>query len=901
MNGLRVVYGERLDGGAVSPANAKGSLGAIAVGPAGLLSLVETFTGLSGPPVQAARRIALMRRRLAAYSGDAPFWAASFEVDPWAVAREVLRLRDSLVEAGWNATAIAGGSRRLADLAALEAMTEWPVLPGRADRISAAIEALGQGFELPVHQILVVDPPDAIGPGVGRLLKALEGVGVQILYQSAEQAAGQPGTDLARAQAWLLGGEPQPLQGDGTLVILKGRSEAAQAEAVADWLAASPEDPNTVIILGSPSGLLDGAMARRGLPRFAHLQASQLRGAVQVLALAIRTRWRPFSPEAMLDLLSMPLSPIPGDVVRELATALAEAPGRGGPRWIDAIEKGQARRRERFEKLGLPGAELASRIRRDTARWRPWLEGEQYEESPGMPALVAREICGRVAAWAARVGVGGQGVVIAAGQFATTLSLVIAEAGLDVIPRVQLERMIDSVVADGIDAEYLTAEASPWAHAHHPAQVLERVAAVMWWGFSAEHTLQRATDWADEELSALAAAGIRPEGPDLGLYREAAAARGAVVRAAERVVLVAPAGPESDQTTHPLLHELTPVLKQENSGAIFHAEELLATGVTTLAGRQISRTLVERRQLPDPRRTWSIAPTKIQLRPVESANSIELLLGCPFAWSLQYAGKLRPSRRSEIPHGEKLLGLLAHALAAEVFQPGASPSPDQAFDKARERLPTLIDEMAAPLRLPGAAADYVRALSRLPVAMRSLAETLGTLGAIIVGAEVERDLPDVLANGVSLSGRIDLLIKDQVGQPAIIDMKWSRTDRYRRDEIRKGHSVQLAVYGRLLGSNSEPAPAAYFMLSQARVLPAGDNLFGPSGSDGAPELAHVWANASTSWQARMTDLTRGHLVALSAKLLSEGETLPAGEVALQPEAPCRFCDKTMLCGHARAL
>jgi hypothetical protein len=247
------------------------------------------------------------------------------------------------------------------------------------------------------------------------------------------------------------------------------------------------------------------------------------------------------------------------------------------------------------------------------------------------------------------------------------------------------------------------------------------------------------------------------------------------------------------------------------------------------------------------------------------------------------------------------LGLLAHALAAEIFQPGSPPQPEHARQLAQERLPALVDEMASPLRLPGAAADYARALSRLPVAMETLARGLADLGATVIGAEVERDAADALAPGVALNGRLDLLVGAATGEPAVLDMKWSRTDRYRREEIQQGHSVQLAVYGRILGTEGAPAPGAYFMLSQARLLPAGDNLFGPSGGSGAPGLAEVWSNTQASWQARMDHLDGGRVAALSEDLAGIGDDAGDGAVPLQLTPPCRFCDKTRLCGHARVL
>lgn len=898
VRGLRIVYGERLDGSVWPPALDSGSLGFAAVGPAGLLSLVETCAGLVGPPVPAARRIAIMRRRLAALEDRRPFWSASFAVDPWAVAREILEWRDDLVEAGWTAGAVVDPPTRLAALAELEALPEPALPPGQADRLAAATLALAAGIELSIQEVTVIDDEASIAPGISRLLKALAASGASVVHKPIDEGACKQSTDLARIQASLSAGRAEALAGDGSFVVLRSRSEGASAEAVADWLAAAPDDGDTVVVLGTPTGMLDGALARRGLPRFGHLPASPLRGAVQLLSLAFAIRWRPFDPSPLLDLLSLPQSPVPAAVAGALAAALTEAPGRDGPRWIDAIETGLKRRRERFEKDGLAGAELERRVLRDKERWLPWLIGDLFEEMPGMPAVTAREICGRVAAWSARLAPMAQGPVAAVGGLATTLSLVIAEAGLDPVPRVQLERMIDAVVAEGVAAEHVAAEAAPWSHVAYPGQVWGQAGSVIWWGCGSEASVRQASTWTEEEQAALRAAGCLPDDPAANLARQAAGWRRAVLNARDRLLLVVPPGADGEEGAHPLLHELAPLLSGAPAATVFDAERILEGAHLELAGRFLSRTVAVDRALPQPRRTWSIVAARIKPRPVDAATSIAELLGCPFAWTLRYPGKLRPSRRSEIPQGETLLGLLAHALAAEIFRPGPPPSPANARDLARQRLPALIDEMASPLRLPGAAADYARAAARLPHAMETLAASLAGLKATVIGPEVDRCLADALAPGVALNGRIDLLVEVNDGKPAIVDMKWSRTDRYRRQEILAGHSVQLAVYGRMLGTDAAPAPGAYFMLSQARLLPAGDNIFGSSVGAGAPPLATVWSGVRSSWQAQIGQLGQGRVDAMSEDLPHSGSGAGA-EVALRLEPPCRFCDKVRLCGHAR--
>lgn len=894
---MHIVFGESLDGGAWPPAPDGRALGFAALGPIGLLSLMETCVGLGGPSVSAARRIAVLRRRIALLGVTGRFWAGSFEVDPWAVARELLSWRDSLVAAGWTAKVTPKLLSRLADLAALEVLVDPPLPPGLADRLIAVIRAATSYTSLPIERIEVIDPEQAIAPGYKLLLGVLAAKGVEVSYRTGDAGLSAGTSDLARVQAWLKGPHRERLLGDGTFVVLHGHSEVAAAEATAEWLAcaAEAENTDTVAILGGSTGILDIALSRRHLPRFSRLPSSPLRGAVQVLALAFATRWRPFDPAPLFGLLSLPRSPVPNAVGQALAAALVEAPGRDGPRWREALEVGVKRRRERFEREGLTGTALEARVRRDEDRWRAWVSGDLFDEAIGMPAIAAREICARVAAWSGRLAAMAEGPLAAVGGFATTLSLVIDEAGLDPVPRVQLERMIDAVVADGVEADHVLAEAAAWSHVSGPGQIWGPAKNVLWWGCGSLVPAGQANIWTEAERDALVKANCWPGDRSAALTREAAGWHRAILNARERVLLVVPPEGGSD-AQHPLLHELAPLLSTAPAGTTFPSDRLFQVPSVELAGRTTSRAVSERRLLPEPRAKWSVAKGKVQPRQTDAATSIERLLGCPFAWAVEYSGKLQPSRRSEVPQGETLLGRLAHALAAEVFQPGQPPSPTEARRLAESRLPGLIDEMASPLRLPGAAANLARALSRMPTAIEVLAGSLIKLNATVIGAEIERETSDALAQGLNLKGRVDLLVGIDDGKPAVIDMKWSKSDKYRREDIQAGHAVQLAVYGRILGTAEAPAPGAYFMLSQARLLPAGDNVFGAAPGEGAPSLATVWSNVSSTWKARMDQLGLGEVVA-TGEALAEGQEQPMAALTLDPA--CRFCTKGHLCGQVR--
>ena len=88
--------------------------------------------------------------------------------------------------------------------------------------------------------------------------------------------------------------------GDGTLVTIEADTSLMAAEAVAEWLAASPDVDLAGTVILSPNGdtsLLDAALEARGLPALGRLPHG--RGAVlsrYCLAVSSRTG-RPLTPK----------------------------------------------------------------------------------------------------------------------------------------------------------------------------------------------------------------------------------------------------------------------------------------------------------------------------------------------------------------------------------------------------------------------------------------------------------------------------------------------------------------------------------------------------------------------------------------------------------------------------
>ena len=152
---MRITFGMFLDGAEWSPAAA--SLGEIKLGPLQFLAWLESRLGLDGVAISAPERINEYMRKIRQVD---PEWCrASFGLDSWSTAKQMLAWRDELCENGWDGKS--GSSERLKTLAALEA-DGGPLSPGLPDRMKAIVA------ELPKHHFtdttLVLQDPFELLP-----------------------------------------------------------------------------------------------------------------------------------------------------------------------------------------------------------------------------------------------------------------------------------------------------------------------------------------------------------------------------------------------------------------------------------------------------------------------------------------------------------------------------------------------------------------------------------------------------------------------------------------------------------------------------------------------------------------------------------------------------------------
>ncbi len=894
---MKIVFGWHLDGPTwpETPDGRRFALDAAVVGPLGLLDLLETRLGVNGPGRPAALRIAQYLSRLRSTDDGRAFFSRSLAADGWATARLLLGWRDELVAGGWVPQSGPWTGDRINRIALAETRDDEPLTAGVPDRVLSVMSSIRA--PAPIEELSLIDRPEHLPLVWRRLIDALAAAGTTVERKTLSTPTRD--SDLARAQVLLASRESGTLKGDGTFAVARCDDELVAADIAAEWLAAASRGNGDVVIIRQGDGtVLDAACHRLGLPRPGGSRRSPFRGALQILPLAFETAWKPLDPERMLELLLMRGSPIPYATGRWFAEVLRDFPGTGGTRWRAAWEQVEARLGEELAESDLDEPGRARKLRNTLANWRAWLEPDRYPRETGVTAKAADAICRRVQAWAiGRASASGDAIHIETANAAAALAETIAASGLDPISKPQLDRMIDAVIAEGVARPGTVAEAAPWTAIDNPAQIWDEARSVLWWGFSNSGSGVPLPPWTAAERAELAAAGVVLVAPEAAAARELHAQRRAILGATRRVLLIEPAMTAAQSTaSHPIWHELAGL--EELGRAVVDGRGLRSGDRAALCGRSWDTDPVPPRALPEPIRDWSVPGELIGPRKTESASSLESLLGCPLNWVLHYQAHLRQTGLLDMADGNRLKGNVAHEVLARFLSGRLPDDPGVIRERVAALLEEMLPEIGSPLLLPGRLREREDLLRNTIESAVVLVGILKNRGLSVHATE--RSVSSPLDERSELQGIVDLELVSADGRPAIVDLKWSERDRYRRQEISEARPVQLAVYARLLqgGETQRFPPGAYFMIKQRRLLAVDAEPFPPELRIEGSDLSEVWDAVMAVRGGALRELAAGRVVATGVEP-DDGADSDDGDTDEPPiviDPPCRFCTFGRLCG-----
>jgi ATP-dependent helicase/nuclease subunit B len=891
---MDLIFGLACDGRAYPDFHGAGAgvVHAAVVGPTGLIDILEVQLGLTGPRGAEAVRIAAYAAKLQAALIASPqaFYTLSFTRDRWATAKAMLSWRDQLTISGWSGLAI--GSPRIDDLARAEA--EAPLLPpGAPDRLRAVLAALAERPLLSIQSITLVEPYDLLTPPFRQLIDQIGLCGVTI--HASMPPATDSANDLHRVQAFLRSGVNEALEGDGAFMTVEADTALMAAEAVAEWLAAGSEDDLAGTVVLSADGdtaLLDLALQARGLPALGQSAASPWRGALQVLPLAFAASWAPFNAKALLDLLLLPRPPIERRAAGKLARALAREPGTGSSAWARAWAELDTELAERFANYPSAEAEIAKR----QTRWREWTTGGLYSRAQGMPADAARRIAARVGQWAIETDAGqSDPLLLTVAGAASALVQAIDVLGQNPLPALLVERMIEQVLAEGAQNPEHIATAGGLRCVKHPAAIWSRVDRLVWWDFKGPGERVSTTPWSNAEQAALAAAGCALEPAAATATRISWAYANALHQVHQRALLIRPALTGGEETvSHPLAHQLNPLTQPAGGKVRWSAERLLDEAAHDLAGRRLPREIAAIVTPPQARAHWPLpasAVAKLADRK-ESATSFERLADCQMRWMLLDVLRLSRGRFAEIPGPDQLLGNLAHEIANQVLRPGPVGDAEDILRQVDAVFDTLLGAIAAPLQQPEFAGELAAARTRVPAALAELARLLRAKDLEVVGAELDRAAE--FADGLSVLGRLDLIVSHPTKGKGVIDLKWTKSAKRRRTELAEGRALQLATYGAIADpAAGRPVPGAYYLLNQRRLIGLTGSMVAEEEVEASRSLDATWTDLMETWRLWRDLAARGS--ALATGLPQAADHFPEGLGITPSEAPCGYCELTSLC------
>ncbi len=839
---MRITFGAHFDG-PVYPAPwdvSDAGFGVACLGPAGLLHTLEQQIGLPGPSLPAPLRTDQMLRKLEAVAPNS-FFSASLASDGIGTARRILFLRDELRLGGWEPDMDLPG--RLATMAAVE-RAAIPLAPGFADRLLAlSRQAPGERFR-GWHIALDESARDLPGPWL-RIWDKLRAAGAIVEEHAPIGGGAVAGSDLALLQKRLASdaggsgaGDGQAFQGDGSLCIVRAPSDAVAADALAasTLMAAAP-----LLIVPEPDSMLQDVLHRRGLPRIGTGDSSVAHPVLQLLPLALALLWEPLDPQAVLGLLTLPVSPMNARIRSRLARTFAETPGLGAA-WRRSLE-------DTIQSLvDKPGSmHTADELNHPVATL---LGRNRFVPSVGVPPEAVRSMLVYLRTWAAARAAVDE-------RDRRALSFLHAAAGLilgmlehrkDTIRRPELEQLLRTAMDSGVSEESKR-ELGSAAHVRSPGAIASGVDSILWWNCIDPEVHFPQPFWSPGEIDALRSAGVELVTPQAKLEMAWRTWERPVHAAQRQLALFVPDTVDGEATApHPLVDRI----RSMDPKNVLHVsyDDWLA-GKSPLASVQTA--LTEPRALPSPREVLQLR-NAVPRRKEESYSSLAKLFFQPQYWVLEYAASFR-SADVRLKPFVMLRGTIAHRVLQELLKQAGQEDTGQPDEWIRNELARTLQEEGLPLLLPEYAPAREQLERNLLAAGPALLRLAQRDGFLFQGSELKRT---GLLGDQPIAGTIDVLL-GRDNEEAIIDIKHAGL-RHHQDELRENRALQLAVYQLTAGPNVRSV-SGYFIVNAATYLEPAPGRFRDarvieSTNGGLPELI---ARMEAMLRHRQEQLDRGEV------------------------------------------
>ena len=771
---IRLKFSQTFDQGVWHRPFSTGSVGfgEAVVGELQFLDLLEVQLGLKKPEVEGVRRQLDYFEAVKKASSQKLFFTESFAKYPMAVSDQLLKMRDRLVKSGWTLV----NSPSLDKTRALvEIEKHFVNLSGAADRLAAVCLDLAQRKTLGALQsVEVYDAPESLNPLWLQIVKTeLPRLGMKVDFVSIPEVAKvKTGSDLLAIQN--LRSKSSAPKCDESVSYLVGRDPWESARVLAAMLSQMSRNELQQTVIIAPSGdrsILGAAMKSAGVPfGGSHSNVSYGRPALQLLILAFALAWDPKDPSAALALLTIKGSPVPFELRRSLVDSLGDSLAIGGKKWTEALEI--AVKEWETSAVDLEPLSIADSVK----RIKSWFSSAAYAPNQGIPVAGFIEICDRVSAWLDFKTQTRSSSYRDANNSVILLAELARSTGEAIISRERLMHLLTDAIGSGVSSESEPAQAGGPRLISSPAEIIGEASNVIWWGFSARQVVaEREIFFSQSEVETLRMAGIDWADPVTGAIAKASAWMRPLKYASKKMIFVTQLvdSEGNAENAHPFVAELIPKAnRQEWLDAIqiklFERESKKTQEFLRTCGA-VSQE-IESHGFQE-RKEWKAEPKRLKLRPVESASSLELLLGCELGYTLKYGARLRGEDRAALDYTDAVRGTIAHEVIAEVFPAGKAPTRKDALAKAESLLAQILTDHAPQLLQLSRKTELEKVRREILNSIGNYADFLDSNDLSIVSAEQEIEKSGKTLGGVNLTGAIDHVLIDKKKNILIVDHK----------------------------------------------------------------------------------------------------------------------------------
>ncbi len=862
-------FGLHLDETAYPKATDRGAAtdtGTYYCGPMTLLQLLEKQLGTADyPSNNRYLRVEQYRQSLQKHIALHPdsFYAKSFEADSLATAGALLARRDELMLAGWDFVAGNDAPERLKTLAQIESLRRQEgdqLAPGFAERMVRVTEAVAH--QAAMFDVIYLNEPLELMPvGLMRLFGVFQEKNNTLVHVIERESHDQisPKIDLNSFKNILIQkekNEKQPLQADGSLLVLKASRETDAAAWLAKFFRENA-DFKPLCVIPEKNRALDNALIQEGLPSMGILSASSARPILQILKLVTAFLWRPIDPYKIMEFVSLAVKPLDGRLATIIAEVVAETPGLRSDKWF-------ARVQTYFEELE-EAAKTDERIDVDAVRreYEFWFERRRFDVDKTVPRDEAIKVFDYIARWATRAyedGGSSQSSLLVLGEQAKRVRelLMSLPDGDTQLTNLRLERIVRTIYEPS-PVCFREAEVGHLPYIDKAAAVIGDVPDVLWWNFADMERDVSFARWYKNESEWLESIDIHLDTVEKENKCMLWQRRRPILHSTGRLWLVMPETVDGKPIQpHPLFGDLKAAFTDiEKITYDIDEEGTLAALESFILPKKIPLTMREPAHTKPYLNFEQIE--RLERRETESYSSLDSLFYYPYQWVFKHKIKLHKSSILSVVRENTLKGTLAHRVFEKMFEDDVLAWKKTDVDAwIDEHIQRFLEQEGAVLLMYGREPERVSFENTMKFAAWRLVSMIQSNGW--TSYKVEQELRGRFMN-IPVVGIADLVLQKPSGETAIVDLKWRGAAR-RENLIRNEEDLQLVMYSRLLTEDDSWAHTAYFIIEDGKMI-ARNNLAFEEAIPVVPDANHIevyeriWSKMRNTYTWRMKQLKEG--------------------------------------------